>query len=109
MPDTEELRVTQHDDGTLHVDNAPLPEHIEIGRELWDSLAAEIYDPAVMNTGPEGNGAWLETIGHADPDREHDGYMLHIDADNVHCTYRVAGEIPAEGPIRATLGGWAEK
>lgn len=102
MPDYEAIQITQHADGTVHVDTAPLPEHIEISRELWEQIRDD-------NDGADGpRYAWLETIQHADPDRDNDGYMFHIDADNVHCSYRIAS-IPDEGPIRATLGGWVEK
>lgn len=94
-------------DGKTYVVTAPLPEHIVISPELWNE--AEIYDPDVDgDTGLEPPALWREEIQHADPAQDNDGYMLHVDAENVSCTYRVSG-VPDDGPIHATLASWSEK
>lgn len=96
-------------DGKPYITTAPLPEFIEISRELWDGL--EVWDPNIdADTGiePPANPMWLEVIGHADHDRDNDGYMLHVDTENVVCSYR-AGSALENGPIRATLAAWGEK
>jgi hypothetical protein len=110
--DTEagELTIEQRD-GKAYVTTAPLPEHIEIARELWDGL--EVWDPAIdADTGiePPTGPLWLEVIGHADPEIDNDGYMLHVNTENVVCSYRAGAGL--DGPqhaVRATLAAWGEK
>lgn len=100
----EAITIEQRD-GKPYITTAPLPEFIEISRELWDTAWDNRYDEhADGPTGP----IWLEEIGHADPEIANDGYMLHIDATNVVCSYR-ASSVPADGPVRATLAAWGEK
>lgn len=109
MDDAQGLVITRHDDGTITVDTAPAPEYIDVSRELWEQLT--VYDPAVDgDTGlePPDEPMWLEVIGHADPEIANDGYMLHVDTENVVCSYR-ADSVPEEGPVRATLAAWGEK
>jgi hypothetical protein len=116
-PPADSLIITRLDDGTIRVENAPLPERIEVAAELWDEL--EVYNPEVDgDTGlePPQNG-WLEVIphaGHVDGDGEfmpvdNDGYVLHIDATNVTCTYRF-NYAPKEGQTATgVLMSWGEK
>jgi hypothetical protein len=91
-------------EGKPYITNAPAPERIEIYRGLWET--------ALENAPEEGEDAgefiWAETIQHADEDRDNDGYMLHFDAQNVACSYRVAG-VPEEGSIIGVLASWGEK
>jgi hypothetical protein len=101
----------------IRVENAPLPERIEVTAELWDEL--EVYNPEVDgDTGlePPPNG-WLEVIphaGHVDGDGkfmpvDNDGYVLHIEATNVSCAYRF-NYAPREGQnVTGVLISWGEK
>ena len=105
----EDLTITRNADGTIHVDTAPAPEHIELSRELFGELPS--YDPQVDgDTGlePPAEPMWLEVVAHADPDQDNAGYVLHVDADNVTCAYRVPS-VPEFGNVRATLASWGEK
>lgn len=102
--DTQELIIEQRD-GELYITNAPLPEHITIGRGVWEQAIDNGYDEhADGPTGP----IWAEAIHHADEDRDNDGYILHLDASNVTCSYRVAA-VPEDGPINGVLASWGEK
>lgn len=96
----EELVIQQTPDGPRVV-TAPLPEHIMISRDLLDSAES-------ANVRTTASRLWLEEIGHADPEVPNDGYMLHIDAVNVTCAYRI-GALPEDGPVRATLASWSEQ
>ena len=106
----DDLVITRHADGTIHVGNAPIPEHIEISRELFGGLPS--YDPQVDgDTGlePPAEPMWLEVVAHADPDQDNAGYVLHVDADNATCAYRIPA-VPEDGSnVRATLASWGEK
>lgn len=102
-PTGEALVLTQLDGGGIRVENATPPEHITLDRELWDAVR-EDNDPADGETRP----VWVETIGHQDPEVPNDGYMLHVDAVNVACSYRVSS-LADQGPVRATLASWGEK
>lgn len=98
-----ELVLTQRDSGSIRIENATPPEYIDVSRELWDQL---YIDPTEAD---EAGPMWLETIGHADPEIPNDGYMLHVDAENVTCSYRTGARLPEEGNVRATLASWGEK
>lgn len=112
---TEELRIELRD-GKPYIANDMPPEHVQISHELWDK--AEPYDPEVdADTGLAPGYLWVETIPHAGaevkdaagtvivPERDNDGYVLHVDAENMSASYRVAA-VPLEGPILGTLAGW---
>jgi hypothetical protein len=110
-PPGDELIITQLDDGTIRVENAPLPERIEVTSGLWDEL---MLDPIQDGPMPP---AWLETIphaGHVDGDGkfmpvDNDGYVLHIEASNVTCAYRF-NYAPREGQnVTGVLMSWGEK
>lgn len=102
----EALTIHQSDDGSIRVENTPLPEYVLVGEELWGE--AESYDPQVdADTGIEPPQLWIETVGHADEDVDNDGYLLHIDAANVALTYRLLDELP-DGNRLLRLESWAE-
>ena len=110
MTDTslDSLEITRNDDGTLTVQNPPLPEHIGVHAELWDSL--ETYTPAVdAPTGLEPPaGAYIELVGHADPDVDVAAQVLHIDATNARLAYRLVNQ--REDGVRVlVLEAWGEK
>lgn len=67
----------------------PLPEYIEVAAELWDEAWDNRYDEHA--DGPA-RPIWLEPIGHADPEIDNDGYVLHIEASNAWCNYRLLTE-----------------
>lgn len=110
-PEPEALIITQLDDGTIRVENAPLPERIQVTAELWDEL---YIDP---NAGDLGPPAWLESIPHAghvdgngDPMAvENDGYVLHVDATNVVCSYRFNYGPTEDRNATGVLVSWGEK
>lgn len=107
--DTQELIITQTEDG-MRIENAPLPEHITIGRKLWNQILTEAPPAGDEPAADDPRWAWLELINHADPDREHDGWMLHLDATNVQALYRVAAGVPDDAQeIPAELASWGEK
>jgi hypothetical protein len=99
--------IIEQRDGEPYITNAPLPEHIELSRQFWEETE-ELRPSVDFETGIEPPAVWREVIEHADPDRENDGWMLHVDASNVYCSYRVAS-VPEDGPVRATLASWSER
>lgn len=99
-PTMTETLVMEERDGALYVVNAPLPERILISRELWDMI-----QPADV---PGPDWAYAEEIQHADPNRANDGYVLHIDAENVTCSYRIAA-VPEAGDLTGVLAAWSEQ
>ena len=116
VDEPDALTITRLDDGSIRIENAHLPERIAVAKDLWDEL--EEYDPAMDgDTGLEPPAAWLESIphaGHVDTDGnpmavQNDGYVLHIDAVNVVCSYRFSYG-PAEGRnATGLLVSWGEK
>lgn len=109
----EELTLTRNSDGTIRVENAPLPERIAVTAELWDELN---LDPTEEDS-PEFPHAWLETIahaGHVDGDGkamavDNDGYVLHVDAVNVVCSYRFNYPPTEDRNATGVLVSWGEK
>jgi hypothetical protein len=109
----EPLELTQTPDGP-RIETAPLPEYIAVAPELWEQ--AEVYDPYVdADTGIAPPPIWLEHPPHAGS-VDADGNwtegtpdtILHIDAVNVACAYRLVAEQP-DGTRLLQLGSWGEK
>jgi hypothetical protein len=103
-------------DGKPYITNAPAPERIEISRGLYDQILEEAPPIGDAPEEDDPRWVWVEEIQHAgtvDADGEYraqdnDGYMLHFDAQNVACSYRVAS-VPEEGSIIGVLASWGEK
>jgi hypothetical protein len=117
VPSADALLITRLDDGTIRVENAPLPERIEVAAELWDQILTEAPPAGDAPEPGDERWAWIEIIdhaGHVDGGGEfmpvdNDGYVLHIDATNVTCTYRF-NYAPKEGQTATgVLMSWGEK
>lgn len=95
----QDYLVVESRDGQPYIVTAPLPEHVNIDRELFEQ--AEVMDPAVdFPTGLEPPALWCEQVKNK--------WVIHFDAVNVHCAYRI-DTAEGDGPLSATLLGWAEK
>lgn len=101
----EDLQLTQLDDGSVRIENAPLPEYIAVTPNLWEEFPEWTPETEWPPTDPA-PWAWREVIGHADPDRDNDGYMLHLDATNVSAAYRLLGDSDGNRVLR--LERWSE-
>ena len=108
------LLITRNADGTLRVENAPLPERITVHADVWEELELVDYDADADGPRP---AALLEPIrhaGHVDGDGnpmavDNDGYMLHIDAVNVSCSYRFNYRPTGDRTATGVLASWGEK
>lgn len=95
----EALEIEQRD-GKPYVVTSPLPEYILVSSELWAEVSLE------PDAGDD-NWLWLETIQHADEDRDNDGYRLHVEASNVSATFSLVSE-DADGTRLLQLQSWGE-
>ena len=105
----EPLELSRTPDGP-RIETAPLPEYIAVTPEIWGEAEAQ------TEAGEDSSGfLWLEHpphAGHVDADgNKVDGTpetILHIDAVNVACSYRLVAEQP-DGTRLLQLGSWGER
>ena len=76
----EPLQYTDNGDGTVTIDNPPVPESISIARVPWEQMVL-------------GQLSWatVEEVPSEDPEDENTVQVLHITAVNVTATFRRTG------------------
>lgn len=92
----QDYLVVEIRDGQTYIVTAPLPEHVNIDRELW----AQAEDFTRVGSDIDRPALWREET--------EQGWVLHLDAVNVACSYRIAS-VAGDGPLSATLESWAER